>query len=101
MADNVILQPSLRPAAGDTLQTRTLSDKDKGVSITTSFYWPPHPTGPVAGYTAPLSRWDKTVIEGLTSEPIVLRGYYSQTYLPGHHNFWESFIFEPRLEEGT
>jgi hypothetical protein len=27
-----------------------------------------------------------------------LRGYYSQTYRPGHHNFTEEFLFEPRLE---
>jgi hypothetical protein len=30
----------------------------------------------------------------------VLTGYYSQTYRPGHHNFTEEFIFEPRLEPG-
>ena len=28
------------------------------------------------------------------------RRYYSQTYRPGHHNFTEEFIFEPRLEPG-
>ena len=33
-------------------------------------------------------------------EPIVLRGYFSQTYRPGHHNFTEDFIFEPQLEPG-
>ena len=30
----------------------------------------------------------------------MLRGYFSQTYRPGHHNFAEEFLFEPRLEEG-
>jgi len=54
-----------------------------------------------AGYTAPLSRWVETVIEGYTSEPIVLRGWYSQTYRPKHHNFGEHFLFEPRLEPGV
>jgi hypothetical protein len=29
-----------------------------------------------------------------------LRGDYSQTYRPMHHNFAETFIFEPRLEVG-
>jgi hypothetical protein len=29
-----------------------------------------------------------------------LHGYYSQTYRPGHHNFSETFVFEPALEEG-
>jgi len=103
--DTVRLWRRPTPQADDTLQTRKWNtdtdDQDaRGVRITTSFYWPPEPTGIVAGYTAPLSRWDTTVIEGLTSAPIELRGDYSQTYLPGHHNFWEHFIFEPRLEEG-
>jgi hypothetical protein len=53
-----------------------------------------------AGYTAPLSSWVETVIEGYTSEPIVLHGWYSQTYRPEHHNFAEHFMFEPRLEPG-
>jgi hypothetical protein len=69
------------------------------VSVETSFYWPEAP--PVAaGYTAPLVDWVETRITGLTTEPIVLRGFYSQTYHPSHHNFGENFIFEPRLEEG-
>jgi hypothetical protein len=42
----------------------------------------------------------ETTISGLTSEPITLRGRYSQTYLPGHHNLLEFFIFEPQLEDG-
>ena len=86
--------PSLPLPAGSTLKERTGS----GVSI--KFWWPPAPTGPTAGYTAPLQRWEETVLTGFTSAPIVLRGYYSQTYRPGHHNFSEEFVFEPRLEEG-
>jgi hypothetical protein len=58
------------------------------------------PKGPVAGYTHPLARWVETRIEGCTSEPIVLHGYYSQTYRPEHHNFNEHFLFEPQLEPG-
>jgi len=50
--------------------------------------------------TAPLIRWNWTTIEGLTTEPIVLEGYYSQTYRPEHHNIVENFLFEPRLEPG-
>ena len=30
----------------------------------------------------------------------MLKGWYSQTFRPGHHNFSEDFIFEPALEEG-
>jgi hypothetical protein len=28
----------------------------------------------------------------------VLKGDYAQTYQPGHHNFWETFLFDPHLE---
>jgi len=50
--------------------------------------------------TLPLARWEETTIQGFTTDPIVLRGYYSQTYRPGHHNFSEDFLFEPELEPG-
>lgn len=84
--------------AGEREQTRTL--EASGVKIVTTYYWPPPPTGIVAGYTAPLLRWKETTIEGLTAKPIVLKGYFSQTYRPQHHNFSEDFMFEPALEDG-
>jgi hypothetical protein len=71
-----------------------------GVDITTSYWWPEPPRGPTAGYTAPLHRWDHTTITGLTTEPIELRGYWSQTQRPQHHNFSMDYIFEPALEPG-
>ncbi len=71
-----------------------------GVSVQTAYYWPEQPTGIVAGYTAPLYKWDQTTITGLTSTPIVLTGYYSQTYRPAHHNFASDYIFDPWLEPG-
>jgi len=71
-----------------------------GLTVDARFWWPPAPTGITAGYTAPLVKWDVTTLTGLTSTPIELRGYWSQTYRPGHHNFSEDFVFEPRLEEG-
>jgi hypothetical protein len=71
-----------------------------GRRIEIEHYWPPVPTGIVAGYTAPLHQWVQTRISGFTAQPIVLTGYYSQSYRPGHHNFTESFVFEPRLEAG-
>ena len=70
-----------------------------GVTIDTTFYWPP-PVDIAAGYTAPLSRFVETTIDGLISTPIVLDDGYSQTYRPEHHNFAEHFIFEPALEPG-
>ncbi len=83
---------------GSLLQTRSGSRGE--VSLYTEFYWPPYPTGPTAGYTAPMEKWVATTITGLTVEPVILHDYYSQTYRPGHHNFSESFVFEPALEEG-
>ncbi|MBA7636170.1 hypothetical protein ES703_43785 [subsurface metagenome] len=96
--DRVALCLCPQPQPGDILQQRSFTGPN-GVSISTSFYWPPDP-GFSAGYTAPLVRWVETVIEGYTTEPIVLHGWYSQTYHPEHHNFSEHFIFEPQLEPG-
>ena len=71
-----------------------------GVTVATSYYWPPPPRGITAGYTAPLVKWNQTTITGLTSAPIVLTGHYSQTYRPEHHNFGSNYIFDPWLEPG-
>lgn len=68
--------------------------------VVTRFWQPPLPRGVLIGYTAPLVRWDETGITGLVSREIVLRGFYSQTQRPGHHNFTTEYIFEPRLEPG-
>ena len=98
--DRVYLWPRLSPEPDDILQQRSFASG--GVSVRTSFYFPPPPAGFASWElaTAPLKRWDRTVIEGLTAEPIVLQGYYSQTYRPEHHNQIENFLFEPRLEPG-
>ncbi|HOX01907.1 MAG TPA: PEP/pyruvate-binding domain-containing protein [Candidatus Paceibacterota bacterium] len=97
--ESVRLEPPTRPTAESIRQSRVFSQGKARVE--TEFYWPPVPTGIVAGYTAPLQAWIETRIYGLTTEPIVLRGYDSQTYRPGHHNFYESFMFDPFLEDGV
>ncbi len=97
--DEVRLCPVFEPSSEDLLQNRRFEEPN-GVTIEVSFYWPPYPKGPTAGYTAPLARWVETRISGYTSEPIVLRGEYSQTYRPEHHNFAEHFLFEPQVEPG-
>lgn len=86
----------LRP--GDILKQRSVV-KPGGVDIQIKFYWPNEPPT-AAGYTAPLVEFVETRITGLTTQPIVLTNYYAQTYRPGHHNFTEEFIFEPRLQPG-
>ena len=97
--DEVVLVTAWEPDPDDLPQTRTI--EDAGVTIETSYYWPPYPTGPTAGYTAPLARWIATTISGLTSEPFTLTGEYAQTYGAGHHNFFERFLFEPRVQSGV
>ncbi len=92
---------SLRQCAEDLedgqLKQRVVSEP--GVfAIATQYYWPPPPGGIVAGYTAPLVRFVQTTITGLTTDPIVLEGEFSQTYSPEHHNFTEHFVFEPALD---
>ena len=96
--DFVVLEPRRLLTPGSIPVQRTI-DNGKGVVVETTFYWPDEPPT-AAGYTAPLVRFEHTRITGLTTQPIVLTGYYSQTYRPEHHNFTEKFIFEPRLEPG-
>jgi hypothetical protein len=101
MRNRVRLWQRMAPQDDDMRQERAFSSG--GISITTVFYFPIAPEGDWvrgAGATAPLKRWDHTTIQGLTAEPIVLEGYYSQTYRPEHHNLVENFLFEPRLEPG-
>ena len=45
-----------------------------------------------------MQKWLDTTIAGFTSEPMVLSSYFSQSYRPGHHNFSEGFLFEPRAD---
>jgi len=99
--DAVLLVPCSdeRPlTAGHLFQNR--SPSRDGISSSIGYYWPPSPTGAVAGYTAPLDRWTETTITGIGATPTRLEGYFSQTYRPEHHNFTEGFLFDPYLEEG-
>ncbi|MEO8605258.1 MAG: PEP/pyruvate-binding domain-containing protein, partial [bacterium] len=97
--DSTRLQPCVdqQPLTpGHLLKTRNFAHDS--VAVGTSFYWPPSGTGSEAGYTAPLDRWLETTISGISIQPVVLHGFFSQTYRPEHHNFAESFIFDPHLE---
>ena len=65
------------------------------------FFCHPPPTGNTAGYRAPLSRFVETSISGGSATPVRLTGEYAQTYRPGHHNFSETFVFEPARDPGV
>ncbi len=47
-----------------------------------------------------LVTWGQTTISGLTDQPIILSGRFSQTYYPFHHNFIETLWLEPASEPG-
>ncbi len=96
LEDEVSLAPAAQPGPNSLWQQRQF--KGGSLSVTTEFYWPPAPTGPTAGYTAPVQAWVQTTITGLTAEPIQLTAEAAQTYHPGHHNFSEEFLFDPFLD---
>ncbi|MBL8938156.1 MAG: hypothetical protein JNM69_26570 [Archangium sp.] len=102
LEDDVVLQACPEDeviTSRHSLQTRTF-DKS-GISVTTKFYWPPNPTGPTAGYTAPNVKWVSTDITGLTTQPLHLTADFAQTYRPQHHNFTEDFLFDPFRDPAT
>jgi len=45
-------------------------------------------------------RFEETRISGLTSRPIVLHGFFSQSWNGDHRQANEYYVFEPHLEEG-
>lgn len=85
------------PTAGDVPEEYSLDDPNTGVSIYTRCrvrwqFW---------GFGAPTSvQFESTRIEGLTTEPIVLTGYFSQSIGGGSHLCPKNFLFEPGLEPG-
>jgi hypothetical protein len=101
--EDAVLCPRSKLVIGP-LQQRTYvlprPDGEPGgaVQVDTRFFWTQPPVFPVDFYTADLAAWDRTIITGLTSTPITLRGEFSQTYRPSHHNSTEWFVFEPGLE---
>ncbi|MBL9136239.1 MAG: hypothetical protein JNK85_10240 [Verrucomicrobiales bacterium] len=99
LEDWVFLVPRTSVTAESLRQERSWKSGDR--RIETSFYWPPPPKGVVAGYTAPVQAWVETRWVGFTTVPLTLKGEYSQTYHPGHHNFFEEFLFDPWLEPGV
>jgi len=83
------------PTEQDILDVCTLDDPNTGVLINIEFYarwgWGGSPTS---------VRIERTTIQGLTTEPIVLSGYYSQSFGGGSHLSPKNFLFEPALEPG-
>jgi hypothetical protein len=80
------------------VQTRRIQTLG-GVTIEPRFYWHDfHDSSAVNLKVFPLAAWEKTTITGLTTQPLVLTSEFAQTYAPGHHNFFEIFLYEPALD---
>ena len=95
-AESVALYEPWQPTDQDMPDECSFSDPNLGVSIRTRFYmrwgW---------GWATPAAvQFEQTRIEGLTSEPIVLTGYFSQSVGGGAHLCPKNFLFEPGLEPG-
>jgi hypothetical protein len=96
--ENVLLERCTSDAeVADKLETVTVNGA-RGLVVKTEFHYL-KAKSPFEK-TSSLGKWKGTTITGLTTQPIVLTGWYSQTFRPGHHNFSEDFAFEPALEEG-
>jgi len=96
VTESTSLYEPWQPTDQDVPDECSFSDPNIGVSIRTRFYmrwgW---------GWDAPTSvQFEQTRIEGLTSEPIVLTGYFSQSVGGGSHLCPKNFLFEPGLEPG-
>lgn len=83
-----------QPTDQDVPEECSFADPNLGISIRTTFYsrwgW---------GWDAPTCvQFAQTRIKGLTTEPIVLTGYFSQSVGGGAHLCPKNFLFEPGLE---
>ena len=84
------------PTGDDYVEVCSLDDPNTGVSVTVQHYvrWS------MMGGTPTSIQFEQTRIEGLTTEPIVLTGYFSQSVGGGSHLCPKDFLFEPALEPG-
>jgi hypothetical protein len=95
-AEEAMLYRPWQAGADDWLEACAFDDPNTGVSIRAEFYmrWSWDPSSPTS------IQMERTRIEGLTDEPIVLTGYFSQSVGGGSHLCPKNFLFEPRLEKG-
>ncbi len=94
--ESLMLYQPWQPAPQDQIEECALDDPNTGVSVSVRFYsrwsW---------DWRTPTSvQFESTRIEGLTTEPIVLTGYFSQSVGGGAHLCPKNFLFEPGLEPG-
>ena len=97
LTETVALYQPWEPGGQDYSEECSFDDPNTGVSINTRFYvhWS------MMGGTPTSVQFEQTRIEGLTTEPIVLTGFYSQSIGGGAHLCPKNFLFEPGLEPGV
>ncbi len=96
IVEDTMLYRPWTPTENETPEICSLDDPNTGVSLQTEFYmrWSWDPSSPTG------IQIKQTRIEGLTSEPIILTGYFSQSVGGGAHLCPKNFLFEPALEPG-
>ena len=94
--DGTALYQPWEPAEEDYIETCTFNDPNTGISVNVQHYvrWS------MMGGTPTSVQFEQTRIEGLTTEPIVLTGFFSQSFGGGSHLCPKDFLFEPVLEPG-
>ncbi|HVH47246.1 MAG TPA: PEP/pyruvate-binding domain-containing protein [Labilithrix sp.] len=95
--EDVLLEPCATDADVEAAVQTVQANGPNGLKVKTQFQYRKAETD--YDKTAILGKWVSTEITGLTSRPILLKGWFSQSFRPAHHNFDESFVFEPGLEE--
>jgi hypothetical protein len=94
--ERTMLYEPWQPTEEDTPEECSFAEPNLGVSVCTQFYlrW-------VWGGSTPTNiQFVQTCIKGLTTEPILLTGYFSQSVGGGAHLCPKNFLFEPGLESG-
>ena len=93
---------TLQPETPNTMTNRN------GLELRIAFLASTNASGPPMGvdkhpmgyYPIALSPWTHTRITGLLTTPMELRGYWSQSSAPSHHNLQTWYLFDPRREPG-
>jgi len=93
--ETTLYQP-WEPTEQDYMETCSFDDPNTGISINAEYFvrWS------MIGSTPTSVQFEQTRIEGLTTEPIVLTGFFSQSVGGGAHLCPKYFLFEPALEPG-
>jgi len=83
---------------------RNVNSRSRGLSVNSDFYigtYKIRGETPWILKTPVLQGWEDTSLNLADYGTFSLSSTYSQTYYPGHHNFIETLILDPKLESGV